>query len=122
MIFCPLFWMTFEFSHSLRVQPTRAKPRAAFGRGVTGTLAALLNALGWSEHAHDSMLPSGLLGRSQVGVADKLTLSLVEASQLSGLSRGHLRQAIEAKKLRARIIGRGWRVKREDLEAYVKKL
>jgi excisionase family DNA binding protein len=57
-----------------------------------------------------------------VPVADKLTLSLVEAAQLSGLSRGHLREAIEAKKLKARIIGRGWRVKRDDLDLYVKKL
>jgi len=61
-------------------------------------------------------------GISPVPVADKLTLSLVEAAQLSGLSRNHLRQAIEDKKLRARIIGRGWRVKRDDLDAYVKKL
>jgi excisionase family DNA binding protein len=52
----------------------------------------------------------------------KLTLSLSEASALSGLSRGYLRQAIEDKKLKARIIGRGWRVKRDDLDAYVKKL
>jgi excisionase family DNA binding protein len=51
-----------------------------------------------------------------------LTLSLAEASQLSGLSRNHLRQAIEEKKLKARIIGRGWRVKRDDLDAYVRKL
>jgi excisionase family DNA binding protein len=57
-----------------------------------------------------------------VPVADKLTLSLVEAAQLSGLSRGHLREAIEAKKLKARIIGRGWKVKRDDLDSYVRKL
>ena len=57
-----------------------------------------------------------------VGITDKLTLSLAEAAQLSGLSRGHLREAIEEKKLKARILGRGWRVKRDDLEAYVKKL
>jgi excisionase family DNA binding protein len=57
-----------------------------------------------------------------VPVADKLTLSLIEAAQLSGLSRGHLREAIEAKKLKARIIGRGWKVKRDDLDLYVKKL
>jgi excisionase family DNA binding protein len=57
-----------------------------------------------------------------VPLADKLTLSLVEAAQLSGLSRGHLRAAIEAKKLKARIIGRGWRMTRQALEAYVKKL
>ena len=57
-----------------------------------------------------------------VAISEKLTLSLQEAAQLSGLSRGHLRQAIEGKKLKARIIGRGWKVKREDLEAYVRKL
>jgi excisionase family DNA binding protein len=57
-----------------------------------------------------------------VPLADKLTLSLVEAAQLSGLSRNHLRAAIEEKKLKARIIGRGWRVKRADLESYVSKL
>ncbi len=55
-------------------------------------------------------------------LAHKLTLSLVEASLVSGLSRNHLRAAIEEKKLRARIIGRGFRVKRSDLEAYVTKL
>jgi excisionase family DNA binding protein len=47
---------------------------------------------------------------------------LTEAALLAGLSRGHLRLAIAEKKLKARIIGRGWRVKREDLEAYIKKL
>ncbi len=57
-----------------------------------------------------------------LSLADKLTLSLMEAAQLSGLSRGHLREAIDAGKLKARIIGRGWRVKRDDLDAYVKKL
>ncbi len=57
-----------------------------------------------------------------VPVADKLTLSLDEAARLSGLSRNHLRQAIEEKKLKARIIGRGWRVKRDDLDIYVRKL
>jgi excisionase family DNA binding protein len=55
-------------------------------------------------------------------LAHKLTLSLVEAAQLAGLSRGHLRTAIEEKNLKARIIGRGWRVKRADLEAYVGRL
>jgi excisionase family DNA binding protein len=57
-----------------------------------------------------------------VQLADKLTLNLAEAAQLSGLSRDHLRGAIGEKKLKAKIIGRGWRVKRDDLEAYVKKL
>jgi excisionase family DNA binding protein len=59
---------------------------------------------------------------ANVPIADKLTLSLDEAAKLSGLSRGHLREAITGKRLKARIIGRGWRVKRDDLDAYVKKL
>jgi len=57
-----------------------------------------------------------------VSVADKIILTLAEASALTNLSRNHLRQAIEEKILKARIIGRGWRVKREELDAYVKKL
>jgi excisionase family DNA binding protein len=71
-----------------------------------------------------AMLPPAPNGHvaTAIPVADKLTLSLIEASQLSGLSRGHLRVAITEKKLKARIIGRGFRVKREDLDLYVKKL
>jgi excisionase family DNA binding protein len=60
--------------------------------------------------------------RPQAPLEAKLTLNLQEASALSGLSRGYLLEAIKGKKLKARIIGRGWRVKRDDLDAYVKKL
>jgi excisionase family DNA binding protein len=59
---------------------------------------------------------------SPVRLTDKLTLSLTEAALLSGLSRGHLREAITEGKLKAAIIGRGWKVKREALDLYVKKL
>ncbi len=59
------------------------------------------------------------LDKPSVPVADKLTLSLAEAAQLSGLSRNHLREAIGKGKLKARIIGRGWRIKRAALDAYV---
>lgn len=62
---------------------------------------------------------------SQPSISDlsaKLLLKLDEAAQLTGLSRGHLREAINAGKLKARIIGRAWRVKRTDLDAYIKKL
>ena len=57
-----------------------------------------------------------------VPIADKVMLTLPEAAALTSLSRGHLRAAIREGKLKARIIGRGWRVKRDDLNAYVKKL
>ncbi len=55
-------------------------------------------------------------------LAHKLVLTLDEAARLSGLSRGHLRQAISEGKLKGRIIGRGFKVKRSDLDAYVRKL
>ncbi len=59
---------------------------------------------------------------SSVPIADKVMLTLQDAAALSSLSRGSLLEAIHAGKLKAKIIGRGWRVKRTDLDAYVKKL
>jgi len=69
-----------------------------------------------------SRAPAFPPARSISDIAQKIMLTLPEAALLTSLSRGHLRQAIEEKKLRARIIGRGWRVKRDDLDAYVRKL
>ncbi len=57
-----------------------------------------------------------------VPVADRLILTLADAAALTTLSRSHLLQAIKAGKLKAKIIGRGWRVKRADLDIYVRKL
>jgi excisionase family DNA binding protein len=57
-----------------------------------------------------------------VPLADKLTLNLAEASALAGLSRGFLMGAVKAKKLKAAKRGRGWNVKRSDLDAFVSKL
>lgn len=52
----------------------------------------------------------------------KLLLTLPECQKLTGLSREVLRVAIAAEELRARQIGRAWRVKRADLEAYIASL
>ncbi len=57
--------------------------------------------------------------RLTVPIHHKLTLSLAEASALSGISRQRLRAAIKDGTLVAQIIGRGYRVKRTDLEDYV---
>jgi excisionase family DNA binding protein len=59
---------------------------------------------------------------STADAANKLLLKLDEASKLTGLSRAILRTAIAEKKLKAKIIGRAWRIKRTDLDAYVTKL
>ena len=60
--------------------------------------------------------------RLTVPIHHKLTLSLAEASALSGVSRQRLRAAIKDGTLTAQIIGRGYRVKRTDLEDYVDSL
>ncbi len=54
--------------------------------------------------------------------ANKLLLKLDEASKLTGLSRAILREAIDSKKLKAKLIGRAWRIKRNDLDAYITRL
>jgi excisionase family DNA binding protein len=79
---------------------------------------------GFFEHlqARDEALITSLLHRPSVPVENKLTLNLAEAAQLSGLSRNYLREAIRDRKLKAKIIGRGWRVKKTDLESYIQKL
>jgi excisionase family DNA binding protein len=61
-------------------------------------------------------------GAPAVTLGEKIMLTVQEASALTSLSRNHLFEAIHAGKLKAKIIGRGWRVKRTDLDAYVKKL
>jgi excisionase family DNA binding protein len=57
-----------------------------------------------------------------VAIADKPLLKLDEASALTGLSRAILREAIDAKRLKAKMIGRAYRVKRADLDEYISKL
>ena len=67
-----------------------------------------------------------LLGKGDsqplVPIADKLLLTIAEAQALTGLSREFLRDAITSGDLKAKLIGKGWRVKRKDLEEYVDQL
>ncbi len=58
----------------------------------------------------------------QADVGAKIMLTLADAAALSSLSENHLREAIKAKKLKGRIIGKGYKIKRVDLDAYIKKL
>ena len=60
--------------------------------------------------------------RGDVPIEAKLTLTLKDASKLAGLSKGYLLLAIKSRKLKASKRGRGWNLKRDDLEAWVKKL
>jgi excisionase family DNA binding protein len=80
-----------------------------------GALLQMARAEAQAETQRDAQRPT-------VDVADKLLLTLAEAQALTGLSRATLRDAIEADELKARQMGRTWRVKRSDLESYIKKL
>jgi excisionase family DNA binding protein len=57
-----------------------------------------------------------------VPVEAKLLLTLQEAQALTGLSRDTLRHAIDDGTLKAQVIGRGFKIKRADLDEYVAKL
>jgi excisionase family DNA binding protein len=55
-------------------------------------------------------------------LAYKLMLTLHEAALLSGLSRGFLRSAIRDGRLKGRVLGRGYKVKRADLDDFLRRL
>jgi excisionase family DNA binding protein len=81
-------------------------------------LITTLEALGFTRDHANTRQPSP----SIADLAAKPLLTLAEAYTLTGLSRGILREAIDAGKLKARIIGRAWRVKRDDLNVFIRKL
>lgn len=62
------------------------------------------------------------ISRPAVDIGQKIMLTLADAAALSSLSEHHLREAVKAGELKAKIIGRGYKVKRTDLDAYVRKL
>jgi excisionase family DNA binding protein len=59
---------------------------------------------------------------STLDVSAKLLLSISEAQKLTGLSDQHLRDAIHSGRLKGKIIGRGYKLKRTDLDLYIRKL
>ena len=84
-----------------RIQPKYAEHPAE-------TLEALREAL---RHAAPPIL-----------LSEKLILTPAKAAQLSGLSRGLLQGTISTHRLRGQIPGKGWKVKRADLEAFIQRL
>lgn len=63
--------------------------------------------------------------RAEPSIADlshKLALNLAEAARVSGLSANHLRGAIHEGKLKAKIVGRGWKIAPDALKTYVGKV
>jgi excisionase family DNA binding protein len=57
--------------------------------------------------------------KSVVPIADKILLTVNECRALSGLSEKRIIEAIKAGKLKGQFIGKGWKIKRTELNAYV---
>jgi excisionase family DNA binding protein len=113
-----------EEMESPRPVVQRDKPAKSDRRGGNGSSALMLRPGKGTDLASfvAAIEAARQAARPVVAPENKLTLSLSEASALSGLSQGHLRDAIRAGKLKAKIIGRGWRINRDHLKTYADKL
>jgi excisionase family DNA binding protein len=61
-------------------------------------------------------------GQSIADLAAKPLLTRDEAQRLTGLSRELLKEAVASGKLKERLLGRAYRIKRTELEAYIETL
>jgi excisionase family DNA binding protein len=88
----------------------------------------LVEAMASREQAHVEAIRGLLSGSSEeprstsVRVSEKILLNLTDCRLLTGLSQTTLKDAIKSEKLKAKLIGRGWKVKRQDLDEFIKKL
>jgi hypothetical protein len=80
------------------------------------------------EQAHVEAIRGLLSGSSEeprsasVRVSEKILLDLKDCRLLTGLSDANLRGAIRSGKLAGQIIGRGYKVKRADLDRFINDL
>jgi excisionase family DNA binding protein len=69
---------------------------------------------------------SALVGSSKTqpraNVGEKIMLTIGDAAALCSLSENFLREAIKAGTLKAKILGRGYKIKRPDLDAFIKRV
>jgi excisionase family DNA binding protein len=59
---------------------------------------------------------------ASVRTSEKLLLNLTDCRLLTGLSDANLRDAVKAGTLKAKIIGRGYKIKRTDLDSFIHQL
>jgi excisionase family DNA binding protein len=91
-------------------------------------VAQLVEAIASREQAHVEAIRGLLSGNGEeprsasVRISEKLLLNLNDCRLLTGLSEQTLRDAIKAGTLKAKIIGRGYKVKRQDLDEFVNDL
>jgi excisionase family DNA binding protein len=109
-----------------KANPPQQKKPSATAMTVTTPQAVMSDTSAKAVMSAEAVTSDGfrrlLTAIESQSVGQKILLTLKDCRQLTSLSRAHLRAAIGEGKLKARIIGRGWKVKRSDLDAYVKKL
>ena len=91
-------------------------------------VAQLVEAMASREQAHVEAIRGLLSGSSEeprsasVRVSEKILLNLTDCRLLTGLSDAKLRAAIHSGKLAGQIIGRGYKIKRAELNRFVNDL
>jgi excisionase family DNA binding protein len=91
-------------------------------------VAQLVEAMASREQAHVEAIRGLLSGSSEeprsasVRVSEKILLNLTDCRLLTGLSGANLRTAIRSGKLAGRKIGRGYKIKRADLDKFINDL
>jgi hypothetical protein len=109
--------------------------QAEYGREAVETLKAILEspdtALAVAKTPDARLIVASLIeamasreesSSASVRVSEKLLLNLNDCRLLTGLSERNLRDAIKSGSLKARIIGRGWKVKKQELDNFVSNL
>jgi excisionase family DNA binding protein len=74
-----------------------------------------------------AQLVEALINREQprseaIRTSEKILLNLNDCRLLTGLSDANLRDAVHDGRLKGKIIGRGWKIKRQDLDKFIKNL
>ncbi len=101
-------------SESVRDAPPEALQRGGNEQGMAMLVSMLTDAMRATQGQG--------YGASDVPVADNLALSITDAAGLPGLSANHMSEAIKLGTLKARIIGRGWKIAPDILKTYVTKI
>ena len=90
-----------------------------------GNLPAIVNS-NFPIQAQETMiialqnLSTSIIG--ELNLSNKLILTISEVKNLTGFSKNIIMSEIQNGKLKAKKIGRSWRVKKLDLEAYIRDL
>ncbi len=109
---------------SQAIEPQAVESQAVESQAIvsvqpTDMVERLVTAL---EAMRTGAMPHGGFALSVADISYKFLLTIPEAARLSGLSRNHIAKAVRSGTLKAKKIGRGWRIKRADLDAYVRDL